>query len=382
MKKQQGQTGVATMVGLLVVSIAIGAAPTAVTHLRAAGVLMQIMNAPRPSWLAALEFPIVETREQLRLPGGMVSARRFRPQQLKNAPPLVLLHGVHPEGIDEARQVAFARSMARAGLDVLTPSLPELARFQVTATTLPRIVHSAQHHAKRTGRETAGVIGISFAGGLALVAASQAHPPWASFIVTVGSHHNLMRLASYYAGNPIEGPDGKHHSHTAHPYGSRVLIHAHAEHFFPPEDVAEARRLLERWMASDGQGARAGIGRLRSNDSRAVMAQILDSEVRAPLGDQIMTAVEGRREALLAASPAGKLAAVKVPVFAVHGAGDPIIPSTETRWLAHELPDKHLASAVITPLLRHAEMPEEAESGAYLELVGFMGAILSSARTR
>lgn len=364
---------------IVIMSATIGAAPVALSEARAAGVLLGIMGSARPEALSRLEYSVERQTAVLPLPCGPTRAHRYRPVGLPDAPPVVLFPGVHPEGIDEARLIAFARSMARSGVDVLTPALPELAHFQVTEATLPRIVESTRFHARQTGRRAAGVVGISFAGGLALVAASQPQPAWAAFVVTVGSHHDLRRLARYYAGQPIARPDGTPHPHAAHPYGARVLIHAHAEHFFPPADVDTARELLGLWLAGESQEARAGLGRLGPS-ARTAMGEVLDWNNPAPLSEALLAAIEDEQAALLAASPAGRLAQVQVPVFVVHGEGDPVIPSSESLWLLHELPKERIAQGLITPVLRHAEVPETPEPAAYLEIVHFMGNILRAAQ--
>lgn len=363
-------------------ALAIGVAPTIIEGLRSAGVLMAVMEQPRPALLGGLEHPVTRTQETLPLSVGPTRAFRYRPTDRDASPPLVLLHGVHPDGIDEKRLAAFATAMAGAGLDVLTPALPELARFEVTEATLPRIMQSVRHHAARTGQQTAGVIGISFAGGLSLIAAGRAEaPPWARFVVAVGAHHDLRRLARYYAGRDIEGPDGRVHAGAAHPYGARVIIHAHAEHFFPPADVPIARELLGRWLGGDMRAARQQVGRL-SPDGRAAMAEALDYRNRAPLGGPMLRAVAEEDGPLDAASPVGKLADVDIPVFVVHGEADPIIPSSESRWLARELAGKPDVRVLITPVLRHAEMSEPPGLADYADIVGFMAAILRAAGPR
>lgn len=357
------------------VSLTIGLAPTALEKLRAAGVLMAITDQPRPTLLSALEYPVTRSAETLTLAAGTTPAFRYRPEGLSGAPPLVLLHGVHPEGIHEPRLTAFARAMAAAGLDVLTPSLPELARFQVTQETLPRLVQSVRMHASRTGNHTAGVIGISFAGGLSLIAAAQPQAAWARFIVAVGAHHDLARLANYYAGNDIKGPHGATHTGAAHPYGARVIIHAHAEHFFQGEDIPLARDLLGRWLAGQMAEARRDIDRL-SPAGREAMAEVLDFGNRAPLGAQMLAAVTAEAETLAAASPAGKLTNVRVPVFAIHGEDDPIIPSSESRWIEDELGERAHARVLITPVFRHAELLDQPALTDYWEVVDFMASIL------
>src|SRR5262249_10885208 len=82
---------------------------------------------------------------------------------------------------------------------------------------------------------------------------------------------------------------------------------------------------------------------------------------------------------LMAASPHGRISNIAVPVFLLHGEGDPIIPSIETRYLAREVPKRWLRAAIITPLLRHAEFPEPPSLRKAYELVHFVKGIYENA---
>ena len=47
---------------------------------------------------------------------------------LGTAPPLLLVHGYAPQGKDDPRLARAARLLARAGFDVVVPTLPGLTR--------------------------------------------------------------------------------------------------------------------------------------------------------------------------------------------------------------------------------------------------------------
>src|SRR5690606_21110023 len=114
------------------------------------------------------ESPDVEARE-LRL--GPLRAHRYAGSE--EGALVVLVHGVHPDGIDEPRLVRFARSLAAAGLLVYTPELPALARARLDPGTASVLADACSAIARREHRRSLGVVGISFGGGLALRAASQ-----------------------------------------------------------------------------------------------------------------------------------------------------------------------------------------------------------------
>src|SRR5688572_7079275 len=116
--------------------------------------------------------------EEVTIPGATakIRARLYYRSDQPRGPGLVVAHGVHYQGIDERRLVPFARSLAQQGLVVLTPEIADLADYRITASGVGVIRDAVGYLASRTDhvtRERVGVLGFSFAGGLALVAAAQ-----------------------------------------------------------------------------------------------------------------------------------------------------------------------------------------------------------------
>jgi pimeloyl-ACP methyl ester carboxylesterase len=325
-------------------------------------------------------LPVVEHDTALRVADGLFRARSYAPLAAHSGMPgVLLLHGVHPRGIDEPRLVGFARTLASAGLIVLTPELPELLSYRLDPRTIDHIRQLAAAHAQSTGTPAVGVIGISFAGGLALMAAAaQADSRPIAFVATVGAHADLLRLSRYYAGEPVRGPAGEPVDVAPHPYGARVMIREHLERFFSRADLAPAQRALDAYLHDRGAEARKLALQL-SSQGRPVMGVLLDSSQHSELAQLLLSAASAARPQLQAASPHGHLAGLRVPVFLLHGAGDPVIPSIETRYLAREVPRAWLRQVVVTPLLRHAEFPEPPKLGEAWQLVRFLTGIFAAA---
>jgi pimeloyl-ACP methyl ester carboxylesterase len=342
-------------------------------------VLTQLTGGPKLEPLAhRLMVTVREEDATVQLADGPVRARRYLPEGVAAAPGVVLLHGVHPRGIDEKRLRAFARSLAGAGVCVLTPELSELLAYRIDASTTKKIRALASTHAAFTHRTSSAVLGISFAGGLALIAAAeQGGPTPIGSVIAVGAHDDLLRLVRYYAGEPVRGPNGEPSDVAPHPYGARVMIREHLERFFSPSDVPLARRALDSYLRDRHVMARKLAEGLPAS-AQPIMNTLLSDGGSPELAALLTEAASATRDTLQRASPSGKLARLSVPVFLVHGEGDPIIPSIETRWLAHELPPGALRRVVVTPLLRHAEFPRAPEPGEAWELITFMREILES----
>jgi pimeloyl-ACP methyl ester carboxylesterase len=327
----------------------------------------------------ALLHEVSEAVLTARISGGVVRMRRYVPVSVKDAPGILLLHGVHPRGIDESRLRGFARTLAAGGMDVLTPELSELLSYRIEAATVDKIRALAAFHARSTARESSGVFGISFAGGLALMAAAeQPNPGPIGFVVSVGAHHDLMRLCRYYAGENVSGPNGEPADVAPHPYGARVMIREHLDRFFKPADVPIAKRALDLYLRDQGKLARR-MAETLSVEGQPMMATLLEPGNGGQLSQLLLVAAAAVSDKLASASPKGHLAGLRVPVFLVHGAADPIIPSIESRWLAHEVPPDTLRALVITELLRHAEFPRPPTASETWELVRLLRDILQLA---
>src|SRR5207245_7081485 len=90
---------------------------------------------------------------------------------------VLLTSGLHPAGIDEPRLVMLARELAASGLGVLTPDIPELSHFEISPAITDEIEDAAvwlAMHAPAQRDARVGLLGVSFSGGLSIVAAGRA----------------------------------------------------------------------------------------------------------------------------------------------------------------------------------------------------------------
>jgi pimeloyl-ACP methyl ester carboxylesterase len=363
---------------LVALALLASALPPTLRHARSAALLRQVV-APGAAPVPLLSHEVTEHDLRVSVGNDELRTRAYVPKGAPDAPGVVLLHGVHQRGIDEPRLVAFARSVAAVGVHVLTPELPELLQYRIESTTVERIADVARAHAARVHSRAVGVIGISFAGGLALMAADHAAEADAiAFVVALGAHHDLMRLTRYYAGLDVRGPQGETSATQPHPYGARVMLRQHLARLFTSGDIDAATQAMDLYLQDQHTHARQAALAL-STAGQATMRILLQRSQSTELTRLLMESAAEARVALDAASPRGKLAALRVPVFLVHGERDPVIPSVETRWLAREVPTRALRRVVITPLLRHAEFPEPPEPRATWELLTFMADVLHAA---
>ncbi len=376
--QRQRRRAIKLFVVLLPVAVVLALAGPGWTHLRAAGILLRVQAPQHPGVLANLSaHPIEEVLTVVPNPSGPIRARLYIPKDQPNAPGIVLVHGVHHLGIDEPRMVAFARALSSSGLRVLTPELLSLADYQVDRSSVDLIGYSARTLSAQLGQKV-GVLGLSFSGGLSLLAAADPRfEPYIRFVASVGAHDDLERVSQFLITNMIERPDGTILHMTAHEYGALILIYSHVGDFFPPPDVPTAHEAL-RLLLWEKVGESRKCAEQLSPDSRLKMELLYSHNVEA-LASEIRKSIVRHRSEMAPVSPHGNLAALQVPVLLLHGAADNVIPSSELLWLQRDVPPAALKSALISPAISHVALGGELSLGDQWRLVHFMARILELA---
>lgn len=357
--------------------------PEVRVHLQSAAVLDIVANKPVPLWLRKFVNEPIQVRDlELPLASEAVRARLYTPVRPKNAPAIVVLHGVHHLGIDEPRLVNFATAMAACGIQVLTPELPDIKDYQVGSNSIATIGESAEWLTETNHGRPVGVLGLSFSGGLSLLAAAdERYQPDIRFVVAVGSQDEMSRVAEYYETGEDARPDGTMEKLPPHDYGALVLEYEHLSEFVPAGDLASVRAVLRAHLYEDTAGEKTALARLtpaQSMEAKALMDTVLPA-TRAELERS-----DAKYAADMAAvSPHGRLATLKTPVYLLHGAGDNVIPSAETEWMESELPRKTLRAALISPVLSHLNLDGAGPTKMdQLRLVHFFAEVLHASEVQ
>ncbi|WP_257451751.1 dienelactone hydrolase family protein [Archangium lipolyticum] len=324
--------------------------------------------------------------EDARIPSrhGPLRARVFRPEH-PHGRTVLLTPGVHADGIDEPRLTAFARNLAAGGLTVITLELPDLLRYQLTPREPDMIEDAALWASSRPelapdGR--VGLMGISFAGGLSVVAAGR--PSLAgrvAFTFSLGGHGDLSRVLSFLCtGVQSDGQRRKPHD-----YGVVILLLNMAGQLVPPEQVEPLRAGLLAFLRAshfamhDAQRALETFAEARRMQSllpepaATLMRHVNDRDVAA-LGSLLLPHVKD-----FAADPAlspERSPAPRTPVFLLHGTDDTVIPAVESTLLAHWLAPRTRVRLLLSPLLSHAALDRQTDLTEVWRLSAFWSALL------
>jgi len=317
---------------------------------------------------------------------GTLRARLYTPRGSADRA-MLLVPGVHAAGVDEPRLVQFARDLASVRHTVLTAELSDLTQYRITPRTTDMIEDAAlwlsnQRDLARDGR--VGMMGISFAGGLSIIAASrESLRDRVAFVMSFGGHGDLPRTLRYLCTG-IQ-PDGS--QRPPHDYGVVIILLSVADQVVPPDQVEPLRKVILTYLEASRldlvdkneswntyQRARAMTASL-PDPSKTLMNYVNDRDV-AHLGPILLphvTKLGDDREL----SPATQ-AAPRAPVYLLHGTDDNVIPAIESFLLADTLRSRGVTvHQLATPLITHAEVDRSATVPAMFRLVGFWADLLA-----
>lgn len=139
---------------------------------------------------------------------GEVDGQIYRPASGEIRRAVTLVPGVHMDGIRETRLVGMAKDLAAAGYEVLAVASPDLQQFLITPRNTDVIEDAANWLAGRSPGSKIGMVGISFSGGLSVVAAGRPSlRDKVAFVMSFGGHGDLSRVIRYLcSGNTPEMP--------------------------------------------------------------------------------------------------------------------------------------------------------------------------------
>lgn len=322
---------------------------------------------------------------------GPLAARLYTPDDAApDAPVFVIVPGIHRGGVDEPRLHLFSRRFAATGAVVLSVPLPDLREYRVTLRATDQIEDAARWASDDAaiGRgQPIGLGGVSFAGGLALVAAGR--PSLAdrlSMVVSFGGYGDLPRVLRFLCTGVL--PDGT--ARSPHDYGVAIVLLEVAPAMVPDDQVEPLRRGILTFLegslhdlsdkpraAALFQDARAQAAGL-PEPARTLLGWVNDRDV-ARLGPAVLPHVDD-----LAGAPAlspERSPAATAPVFLLHGREDTVIPSAETPLVAAYLRQQGnpAVRALLTPLVSHADLTADAPAADAWRLVRFWTEMRTSA---
>jgi dienelactone hydrolase len=297
---------------------------------------------------------------------GEIAARIYAPSTGSTARAAIVFPGIHNGGVDEPRLVALSSRLAATGITVVSVPLPDLRAYRIIPRATDQLEDASVWLTRQPDLAPSGrisLVGVSFAGGLALVAAGR--PSLAGkldVVVSLGGQGDLPRALRYLCTGIL--PDGCRRA--PHDYGAAILLLAGLHHFVPADQQQPLHDAMVTFLDASGYestdaarstrlfaDARTISGRL-PEPARTVMGWVNDRNVEV-IGPKLLPYVEelGGDAAL---SPE-RSPATHAPVFLLQGTEDNVMPPTETPSVAAYLRNQGDAHVefLLTPLLSHAD---------------------------
>ena len=386
---------------LAVVALLIAGAYFATPYARAASLIVRAADiGGRAEQLASLRARRVETSAPHTVPTrhGDVPAQFYRPDVASERTVLVM-PGINSRGLEEPRLMALAADIAASGFTVMAMSLPALQHYRITPRATDVIEDAIAWLAARpdlpgpstslgTSGRRIGIVGVSFAGGLALSAAGRdSIRDEVAFIVSLGGHGDIRRVMRYLATGEAPQVPGVE-THRPHDYAVAVALYGLADRgVLPPDQVPPLRDALDTFLlasqltVTSQERAAPVFARARemtdalAEPSRTYMGYVNDRQV-GRLGPILARHLEQHGADDPALSP--ELAPPpSAPVFLLHGNDDNIIPAAETVLLGNRLRAEGVDTRVLlSGLLTHASVNPAASARDAWKLVSFWADVL------
>ena len=377
------------VLALAALPLVIGAAVVATSYeyVRGAAFVIQAagLNGMARSVAEWHSVSVSEADATIPITEGALRARIYRPQEAEG-PPVLVFPGVHAGGIDEPRLVTFARDVASMNRTVVTVELPDLKHYAITPRTTTHIEEAAVWLSNRSGLAgdgRIGLMGISFAGGLSIVAASRPSiRDRVAVVLSFGGHGDLPRTLRYLCTGELPGGG----SQPPHDYGVAIILLGVADRVVPPAQAEPLRGAILAFLQAshldmyDKPKAAAEFARARTmaaaleEPARTLMGYVNDRDVQR-LGPILLphTGDLGGHPSL---SPS-RAATPTFPVYLLHGIDDNVIPAAESALLAETLRSRGADVAQLaTPLITHAEVDRSPGATAVWDLVRFWARLL------
>jgi hypothetical protein len=386
---------------LIALALLVVAGLVALPYLDALGFIIRAADLPgTPATVAAWRANSFTRDSDITVPtrGGAIPARFFRPARQTHRT-LVLIPGVHRDGINESRLVGLAEDLAATGYGVLTVAAPDLQRFKITPAVTDTIEDAVRWTSEQPRFRTdgkIGIVGISFSGGLSIVAAGRdSIKDRVAFVMSFGGHGDLSRAMHYLTTGEVLGDleQAKRSSavlgadhvgvHPPHDYGLAVTLLNLADRVVPADQVGPLSKGIDGFLlasslaVTDPPNAIPVFEEMKKyqetlpEPSRTYMQYVNDRAVDK-LGPILSPVADALKDhpAMPSLSPE-RSTPPTAPIFLLHGVDDSVIPSVETVLLAEHLKGKARVEGLLSGLITHAEVNRTATSTEVWRLAKF-----------
>lgn len=326
--------------------------------LRTAAALASVVPGNPPTLLTLRPPPRVTTLAYTTRDGYELLADLYEPPHAQNAPAVVLVNGVVPEGRTYGPLVGFADGLARTGFVVLVPDALDYANYRVFPEDIGALVRGFQALQSRPSVDPGrvGFIGFSMGGSLAMVAAADPEiADQVALVATIGAYYALDAMLRAVTTSTVHvddefqpyQPDGYVWLVTRNTLLSAIPEADDREALFhlfalqTPDPDPEALPSFD--LAQLGVPAR-GVYDLFTNRSPAAVTGLMD---------RVRSTMPGVLESI---SPDAHMERLRAPVALLHDRGDLYVPAQESLRTYARLGGEPRAQLAVLDVIQHAQL--------------------------
>jgi pimeloyl-ACP methyl ester carboxylesterase len=247
----------------------------------------------------------------------------------RGGPPVVLVPGATPQGLDDRRVINLAVALARTHRSVFLPDL-ELYDEELTHRDIDRIIRATAAITEESRTGAAIVVGISYGGSLAIIAA--ADPAIREEIPTVGvfgAYADLVGiLQAITTGVSLVG--GEEIPWDGHPDAEEVL-HERVVELLPPDQRESLREALEGDRDPE-----------TLSDAAAALLALLENTDPARTYDLYEELPRDMRDEIAELSPVSALDQLEADLLVLHAVDDTLVPYGEALRFVEHHPETRL----------------------------------------
>ncbi|HET9328433.1 MAG TPA: CocE/NonD family hydrolase [Candidatus Eisenbacteria bacterium] len=320
--------------------------------------ILDELRRPGPqSWLRRATPAPQRSTITLEYGPAQLAADLYRPATGRKRAPVILVPGLVEDGKENPLVPPFAECLARAGFTVVVPDLHSFRTLRVhpdQVRELSAALDAVTSRPDLAPHGRAGVFGISYAGGIAmLVALDPVRAERVSFVAGVGAYADLDTALRFLAtGRTFHR--GRLRMVKAEPYGQLVFLRTYEEFLDDPEDVRVLEAMAQRRLAD----ARAPVADLA--DSLSPEGRLIYDLFETASPEEVPRLVERTPRGLLARmaelSPGRReFGSLRARVHLVHDLNDGTFPASESHRLAELARPHQPAHVLVLEGLRHVE---------------------------
>lgn len=312
---------------------------------------------------------------------GPVSLRIYTPSGVRNPAPILLVHGFADSGNQDPYLNDVAKRLAPMGFLVVLPTIPGETDFEMRRSDLTVVEDTIRWVAEDTHQKVS-VLGVSFGGGLVVPAAANPRVSnYVKLIICLSAYNDLESIGRYFIHDSVLDPQGRPYQGTSP--GPLLIAGPYLDELVERADISDMRALVNRFIRNKAQPLPPSdpvLSRVSARDREEY--EQLQSVQSAEMRNRFRKLLARHHEEFEAISPSSVLPGLRIPIYILHGVGDPVFPEGEAEWMRQELKHNPHAHILITPWISHVFVGAPASKLDHWRTMQFCAQMLGQAANR